>query len=69
MKILYNGFVKKNIIITGKSNLISTSNTKNKITKIKNRIEKGLRILLKGSNPHSNAENFWALTSIEKEIK
>lgn len=42
----------------GKIKLISISKIKNKIIKIKNRIEKGIRIFLKGSNPHSKGDFF-----------
>lgn len=34
------------------------SKIKNKITKMKKRNEKGVRISLKGSNPHSKADCF-----------
>lgn len=45
-------------VSTGNNNAISTSKIKNNTTKIKNRVEKGARISLKGSNPHSKADNF-----------
>lgn len=40
--------------IKGNSNTISTSKTKNKIEIKKKRIEKGIRALILGVNPHSN---------------
>lgn len=43
---------------TGNKRATSISNSKNKITKIKNRIEKGVREHVKGSNPHSNGARF-----------
>ena len=42
----------------GNNILISISKIKNKIIKMKNRIEKGIRISLKGSNPHSKGVFF-----------
>ena len=48
-------FIIENI---GNINLISISKIKNSTIKIKNRIEKGIRISLKGSKPHSNGVFF-----------
>lgn len=47
-----------NRIIIGKINTISTSKIKKIIVIKKNRIDKGNRDLLIGSNPHSNGVNF-----------
>jgi len=43
---------------TGNSNAISTSKIKNSTTNKKKRVEKGDRIFLNGSNPHSKGVNF-----------
>lgn len=42
----------------GISRTISMSNTIKIIARRKNRIEKGIRAVLLGSNPHSNGEDF-----------
>ena len=42
----------------GINNTISISNTKKITANKKNRIEKGIRALLLGSNPHSKGEHF-----------
>jgi hypothetical protein len=42
----------------GISNTISISNTMKMILSRKNRIEKGIRALFLGSNPHSNGDVF-----------
>lgn len=42
----------------GINKTISISNTKKITAKRKNRIEKGIRALFLGSNPHSNGEHF-----------
>jgi len=42
----------------GKRRIISTSNTRNKTAKMKNRSEKGFRGMAFGSNPHSKGEAF-----------
>jgi len=44
--------------MTGNNNAISTSKTKNNTTNKKKRVEKGDRIFLKGSNPHSKGVLF-----------
>ena len=46
------------IKIIGKIRAISTSKIKKIIAIKKNRIEKGIRDLFKGSNPHSKEEDF-----------
>lgn len=46
------------IIIVGKISAISTSKIKKIIAIKKNRIEKGSRAELIGSNPHSNGDDF-----------
>nr|ADD37176.1 NADH dehydrogenase subunit 3 [Platevindex mortoni]UZH97748.1 NADH dehydrogenase subunit 3 [Platevindex mortoni] len=46
------------MVKTGNSSAISTSKMSNSTTKTKNRVEKGVRLALSGSNPHSNGVNF-----------
>lgn len=55
--------VNKDILVennlkTGNRRAISTSKIKNNTTNKKKRVEKGDRISLKGSKPHSNAVSF-----------
>ena len=46
------------IVWIGKRRATSTSKIKKSTTKRKNRVEKGDRVSLKGSNPHSNGDIF-----------
>lgn len=49
---------KFKVIIIGKIKAISTSKIRKMIAIKKNRIEKGIREVLKGLNPHSNGDIF-----------
>jgi len=55
-------------VTTGNSSTDSISKTKNSTTKIKNRTEKGRRIDLIGSNPHSKGEFFEKFGKERKQI-
>jgi hypothetical protein len=51
-------FPVKIMVGIGINNTISISNTMKIIASKKNRIEKGIRAVLLGSNPHSNGDDF-----------